>query len=52
MKGVSASTKRLVEKLPREIVHNILLRHYGEWGAWLPRADRPKPTGGGRSESR
>ena len=43
MKGVSNSTRRLVERLPRETVANILRRHFGEWGHHIPREERVKP---------
>jgi hypothetical protein len=43
VKGISGSTRRLVEKLPREIVANILRRNLGEWGHHIPREERVKP---------
>ena len=52
MKGVSRSTRRLVERLPRETVANILWARFGEFAPWLPKAERPRLSrqGGGKSE--
>lgn len=52
MKGVSRSTRRVVERLPRETVKNMLRRHFGEWGYHIPREDRVKLTGGSKSATR